>query len=116
MVCSVCNQQFPCAVSAGQCWCMDYPPLIQPTELMSCMCESCLKTAIKQKIQNYVSQLTPDNAHDNYAKDLPQKSALIEEIDYYIENGLYVFTSWFHLKRGTCCKNGCRHCPYGFKK
>ncbi|MEZ0130904.1 DUF5522 domain-containing protein, partial [Flavobacterium sp. LBUM151] len=19
---------------------------------------------------------------------------------------------WFHLKRGTCCGNNCRHCPY----
>jgi len=35
---------------------------------------------------------------------------------YYIENGLYVFTEAYHLKRGYCCKSGCRHCPYGFKK
>lgn len=34
--------------------------------------------------------------------------------DYYIENGLYVFTEEFHLKRGYCCKSACRHCPYGF--
>ncbi|HRG44891.1 MAG TPA: DUF5522 domain-containing protein [Leptospiraceae bacterium] len=31
---------------------------------------------------------------------------------YYIENGFYVFTEKFHLKRGYCCSNGCRHCPY----
>lgn len=31
---------------------------------------------------------------------------------YYIENGKYVFTEEFHLKRGFCCGNGCRHCPY----
>jgi len=36
--------------------------------------------------------------------------------DYYIENGFYVFTEEYHRKRGYCCKNGCRHCPYGFKK
>ena len=36
--------------------------------------------------------------------------------DYYWENGLMVFTEAYHLKRGTCCKSGCRHCPYGFKK
>ena len=36
--------------------------------------------------------------------------------DYYFENGLMVFTEAYHLKRGYCCKNGCRHCPYGFKK
>lgn len=33
--------------------------------------------------------------------------------DYYIENGMYVFTAHFLKKRNYCCKNGCRHCPYG---
>jgi hypothetical protein len=23
-----------------------------------------------------------------------------------------VFTALFHLERGQCCGNGCRHCPY----
>ena len=32
--------------------------------------------------------------------------------DFYIENGIYVFTEEFHLKRGSCCGNGCRHCPF----
>jgi hypothetical protein len=37
--------------------------------------------------------------------------------DYYFnEEGLLVFTREYHLKRGYCCKNGCKHCPYGFKK
>lgn len=36
---------------------------------------------------------------------------LVKE-DYYIEDGKYVFTSKFHLKRGHCCGSGCRHCPY----
>jgi len=31
---------------------------------------------------------------------------------YYLENGLLVFTEKFHLKRGFCCNNGCRHCPF----
>jgi hypothetical protein len=36
--------------------------------------------------------------------------------DYYInEQGLMVFTEKYHLKRGYCCKNGCKHCPYGFR-
>jgi hypothetical protein len=34
--------------------------------------------------------------------------------DYYIENGCWVFTAKFLLKRGFCCRSGCRHCPYGF--
>ena len=36
-----------------------------------------------------------------------------EGIDYYfIEGGYLVFTEEYHLKRGYCCKNGCRHCPW----
>ncbi len=46
----------------------------------------------------------------------PKKAELQEGIDYYIENGFWVFTAVYHLKRGYCCQNGCRHCPYGFKK
>ncbi len=38
----------------------------------------------------------------------------VEDIDYYLENGFLVFKEIWHLKRGFCCKNGCRHCPYGF--
>jgi Family of unknown function (DUF5522) len=41
---------------------------------------------------------------------------LREGEDYYLENGLFVFTAKHHLKRGYCCESGCRHCPYGFKK
>jgi len=36
----------------------------------------------------------------------------IEGIDYYFENGLMVLTANYLLKRGYCCGNGCRNCPY----
>jgi hypothetical protein len=32
--------------------------------------------------------------------------------DYYLENDRVIFTAAFHVKRGSCCGNGCRHCPY----
>ena len=35
-----------------------------------------------------------------------------EKEDFYIENGKYVFTESYHLKRGYCCGSGCRHCPF----
>lgn len=38
-----------------------------------------------------------------------------ENPDYYMENGLVVFTKEYLLKRGYCCERSCRHCPYGFK-
>ncbi|SMD02318.1 DUF5522 domain-containing protein [Pedobacter africanus] len=38
-----------------------------------------------------------------------------EGVDYYFnEEGLMVFTREYHLKRGYCCKNKCKHCPWGF--
>lgn len=33
---------------------------------------------------------------------------------YYNEAGLIVLTGRFHLERGYCCGNGCRHCPFDF--
>ena len=39
----------------------------------------------------------------------------VEGIDYYIDDqGRYVFTEAAHLKRGYCCKNKCRHCPWHY--
>jgi hypothetical protein len=32
--------------------------------------------------------------------------------DYYYDGPYVVFTAQYHLKRGTCCNSGCRHCPY----
>jgi hypothetical protein len=47
--------------------------------------------------------------------DLAMKAAQpLEPEDFYMEGGNLVFTAAYHLKRGTCCGSGCRHCPYGF--
>jgi hypothetical protein len=35
---------------------------------------------------------------------------------YYSPDGYIVFTAAHHLKRGYCCQNGCKHCPFGFDK
>ncbi|MDH5475778.1 MAG: DUF5522 domain-containing protein [Cyclobacteriaceae bacterium] len=45
-----------------------------------------------------------------------KQESLIENKDYYLENGKWVFTAHYHLNRGYCCENLCRHCPYGSKK
>lgn len=39
----------------------------------------------------------------------------VEKPDYYLDEfGNLVFTREYHLKRGTCCKNKCRHCPWNY--
>lgn len=38
---------------------------------------------------------------------------LKESEDYYFnEQGFLVFTENYHLKRGYCCQNKCKHCPW----
>ncbi|HKB03255.1 MAG TPA: DUF5522 domain-containing protein [Gemmataceae bacterium] len=37
---------------------------------------------------------------------------LIEGRDYYVVDGLWVFTADYLRRRGFCCGSGCRHCPY----
>jgi len=36
----------------------------------------------------------------------------IEDIHYYMEGERVIFTALAHIQRGSCCGNGCRHCPY----
>lgn len=39
------------------------------------------------------------------------------EVDYYIDQeGRFVFTEHYHLRRGYCCGNHCIHCPYDDQK
>jgi hypothetical protein len=56
---------------------------------------------------------------DKPKKQQPQKEIKpipLEEGDYYFnEEGLMVFTAQYHLKRGFCCGNKCKHCPYGWE-
>jgi hypothetical protein len=46
----------------------------------------------------------------------PQPADILKHMpnqpDYYFEAGLLVYTATYHLKRGSCCGSGCRHCPY----
>lgn len=45
------------------------------------------------------------------AQEVPVKSYK-EGIHYYMDGERVVFTALFHIQRGQCCGNGCRHCPY----
>jgi len=61
-------------------------------------------------------QKTRDTGHQKLNRTVSEQSwpieTLIENQHYYMENGFMVFTQAYHLARGTCCGNACRHCPY----
>ncbi len=52
-------------------------------------------------VMNKLDSAAPDAANE-----------LRAGVDYYVERGLVVFTAEYLLKRGWCCGNGCRHCPF----
>jgi len=83
--CSRCLKPFFCTAD-DKCWCMkmshDFP--IPNKNSADCMCSSCL------------NELKKTNT----------------DADFYFDSGLMIMTEAYHLKRGYCCKNGCKHCPY----
>ncbi len=36
----------------------------------------------------------------------------LRDDEFYMEQGKFVLTEWFLWRRGYCCGNGCRHCPF----
>lgn len=50
-----------------------------------------------------------DTAHSNAAPRVEESN---EEIAIFDEDG--ALSRDFLLRRGFCCENGCKNCPYGF--
>jgi len=51
--------------------------------------------------------------------DSPDPASTWEETElaadeFYYDGPYLVFTEIYHLRRGSCCESGCRHCPYGY--
>ena len=70
------------------------------------------KEAFEEKVLELRNTPFPKKAEEVKKLKAYKAMPLQEGIDYYMENGNMVFKEWFHLKRGNCCGNGCRHCPY----
>ena len=89
------------------CWCAQLP-LVGPfgASDLDCMCPTCLTEAIAQPA------VTENKAGQPPVNQAAAPAALIENEDYYQEGTAMVFTAQFLLRRGYCCENGCRHCPY----
>lgn len=45
-----------------------------------------------------------------------KKKQLFDDDEFVLNNeGLFVFTAEYLLKRGYCCGNGCLNCPFDYK-
>lgn len=68
-----------------------------------CLCNTCLEK---------INILVERSKQGDFPK---RRSEMVEGIHYYMENEYFIFTEYYHLLKGQCCQNGCRHCVYGFK-
>src|SRR5687767_14476139 len=109
--CSRCAQRFVCGAETGEhCWCASLPqiPFIAE-ERQDCLCPGCLSVVIQEAERT--AALSDKNLQP-VIEGPRQTDCLREGEDYYLEDGALVFTARYHLRRGYCCENGCRHCPY----
>lgn len=112
-----------------KCWCMALPVFtkeiaesftkagildrVESSEgiINTCLCSTCFKKVFAEKLNTLLGTLSIKSLIQ-LAKPYKDEKTFIEYIDYTTENGYCVFSAWYHLKRGTCCNNNCRHCPY----
>ena len=109
--CSACNQSFGCGAGTGSCWCMSFPAIMSPAPEQDCFCPSCLGDSINNRIE----ALIDENGMESFqklAEPYRAQTKLIKNVDFTIEDEMYVFSKWYLIKQGRCCKNGCKNCPY----
>ena len=101
--CSRCKKEIQCKVeSIEECACSQIKlsttcqAYLKKTKY-DCLCNDCL-----------------GSLNDMVQKADSDPTKMTENIHYYLENGLLVFTELNHIQRGYCCESNCRHCAYGF--
>ena len=114
--CSECQAEFGCGVASaieqGGCWCQDLPAIMPLGTLSDCLCKACLAKVIGVEINKQLDAAGSPKARLALAEPYRHQTELVENIDFTIEDGRYVFSEWYHLKRDRCCGNDCRHCAY----
>jgi hypothetical protein len=103
-LCPLCGNPNECqlctaAVYKGPCWCygVQIPAALvarvpDESRNRSCICRRCVEEFQRHEGAKLPQPLCAD--------------------DFYYSAGKMVFTETYHLRRGYCCGNGCRHCPY----
>lgn len=120
--CPVCGSDNRCRLAKGHlykgpCWCQE---IVVPNQMLRalagdgfeprCLCWSCLQAVARL----FRDRETAENEVAKIREAAIERKSFAElEEDFYLdEDGNTVFTASYHLKRGTCCQNGCRHCPF----
>lgn len=108
-ICQRCKKDFDCnCISIESCECSSLVLSPVTKEYLSKTSYNCLCTNCLTEVENFAS----------LAKRFPfpkSPTEYVEGIHYYIEGQYWVFTTFYHYLKGSCCKNNCRHCAYGYR-
>jgi len=110
--CPVCASEFRCGAKEGDqsCWCESIP--VKPGRMLGgCQCPACTESRLNRWIDDAM-RIKGLKGVTKIAGRYEHKVGPVEHLDFRIEGGDFVLSRWFHLKRGSCCKKGCRNCPY----
>jgi Family of unknown function (DUF5522)/Cysteine-rich CWC len=109
-ICPRCKKEFNCKPeNISSCACSEVVLSNETKSFLAntfykCLCNECL-LELNQLIAKEKQYPFPGRGGD-----------LLEGVHYYNEGEYRVFTEFYLLSRGHCCRSGCRHCPYGFQK
>lgn len=109
-LCAECGATFQCGARSGSCWCAAFPAAMPLEPDHRCLCPACLPQAVARRIADLLSGLGHEEALALASRHAG--GGLLEHVDYTVEGGSFVFSSWYLLKQGACCGKGCRNCPY----
>lgn len=107
--CSNCGKLFHCG-NPGKCWCSDLPHIMPMETNADCLCKDCLIDIQNENINHLIKTNSLEDILEIVSKY--KNEELIERLDYTVESGKWIFTKWYHLKRGFCCYKNCVNCPY----
>jgi hypothetical protein len=94
-----------CSRCGGQELVVPIPEIRSTSNLAAFLDQTYFEALCKGCVQEITQQL-----------DIVEQTSELEPDEFYIEDGLFVFTSYYHMKRGYCCKSRCRHCVYGYSQ
>lgn len=105
--CPLCGQPNECqlcttAAYKGPCWCEQ---LSIPEELLA-------RVPPEQRNQACICRRCVMDFHRARERAQGSAGSKLRPGDFYFDSGLLVFTAAYLLRRGYCCENQCRHCPY----
>ena len=94
--CSECQAEFGCGVASaieqGGCWCQDLPAIMPLGTLSDCLCKACLAKVIGVEINKQLDAAGSPKARLALAEPYRHQTELVENIDFTIEDGRYVFS------------------------